>query len=101
MGRLCRMVGSNVGEVHQPRTLDDVAMVKKLFNTVPERYLPVIAGIEQFCDIDMMLFEKELSRLMVFDESTRQRQGVGGGVTAGGQLLLTIKPNGKLGKRWR
>ncbi|XP_078429804.1 uncharacterized protein LOC144701878 [Wolffia australiana] len=69
-------------------TLDDTALVKKLLDTVPDRYLPVIAGIEQFCDIDMMLFEEALSRLKAFDERTRLRQA-GGGVNVGGQLLFT------------
>jgi hypothetical protein len=29
-------------------TLEDVNLVKKLFDTVPERFIGVIAGIEQF-----------------------------------------------------
>ncbi|XP_078441496.1 uncharacterized protein LOC144711381 [Wolffia australiana] len=69
-------------------TLDDTALVKKLFDTVPDRYLPIIAGVEQFCDIDTMLFEEALSRLKAFDERTCQCQA-GGGVTIRDQLLLT------------
>ncbi|KAK8946390.1 hypothetical protein KSP39_PZI006862 [Platanthera zijinensis] len=33
-------------------TLDDAALVKKLLDTVPDRFLNVIAGIEQFYDFD-------------------------------------------------
>ncbi|XP_066341363.1 uncharacterized protein [Miscanthus floridulus] len=32
-------------------TLEDLAMVKKLFDTVPDRFIHVIAGIEQFYDL--------------------------------------------------
>ncbi|XP_062188979.1 uncharacterized protein LOC133892311 [Phragmites australis] len=48
-------------------TLDDSAMVKKLLDTVPDRLYPVVAGIEQFCDVEKMPFEEALGRLKAFD----------------------------------
>ena len=69
-------------------TLENEAMVKNLFDTVPDRFLHVIAGIEQFPNIDTMPFEEALSRLKAYEERTRTR-APGGGVTVKGQLLLT------------
>jgi hypothetical protein len=54
-------------------TLDDAAMVKKLLDTVPDRLYPAVAGIEQFYDVETMLFEEALSRLKAFDECSRRR----------------------------
>ena len=48
-------------------TLENKAMVKKLFDTVPDRFLHVIAGIEEFCSIDTMSFEEALSRLKAYE----------------------------------
>jgi hypothetical protein len=41
-------------------TLDNVAMVKKLLDTVLDRLYPAVAGIEQLCDVDKMAFERRL-----------------------------------------
>ncbi|XP_062179382.1 uncharacterized protein LOC133883982 [Phragmites australis] len=38
--------------------LDDATLVKKLFDTVSNRFLSVITGIEQFYDLDKMPFEE-------------------------------------------
>ena len=68
-------------------TLDDAAMVKKLLNTVPDRLYPVVAGIEQFRDVEKMPFEEALGRLKAFDERSRQRTQAS--ESGDGQLLLT------------
>ena len=76
-------------------TLDDVAMVKKLLDTVPDRLYPAVAGIEQFCDVEKMAFEEALGRLKAFDERSRRRaqitggQAPSGGHGGGEKLLLT------------
>ncbi|XP_072151093.1 uncharacterized protein [Setaria viridis] len=59
-------------------TLDDAAMVKKLLNTVPDWLYHAVAGIEQFCDVEMMAFEEVLRRLKAFDEHSRGRTHAGG-----------------------
>ncbi|WVZ95899.1 hypothetical protein U9M48_041606 [Paspalum notatum var. saurae] len=67
-------------------TLDDVAMVKKLLDTVPDHLYPAVAGIEQFCDVDKMAFEEALGRLKTFNECARRRaQLLGGQASNGGQ----------------
>ncbi|XP_066354729.1 uncharacterized protein [Miscanthus floridulus] len=65
-------------------TLDNVALVKKLFDTVLERFINVIVGIEQFYDLNKLPFEEDVGRLKAFEERTKRG---GGGVR--GQLLLT------------
>ncbi|XP_044972684.1 uncharacterized protein LOC123440172 [Hordeum vulgare subsp. vulgare] len=70
-------------------TLDDAAMVKKLLDALPDRLYAAVAGIEQFCDVSMMLFEDALGRLKVFDERLRRR-GQDGGERGGDQLMLTM-----------
>jgi hypothetical protein len=65
-------------------TLDDVTMVKKLFDTVPDHLYPAVAGIEQFCDVEMMAFEEALGRLNAFDERSRRRVQIIGTQVANG-----------------
>ena len=63
-------------------------MVKKLFDTIPNRFLHVIVGIDQFCNIDTMSFEEALSRLKAYEERTRT-SATRGDITVKGELLLT------------
>ncbi|KAH7858787.1 hypothetical protein Vadar_028059 [Vaccinium darrowii] len=67
-------------------SLNDAALVKKLFDTVPEHFITVIAGIEQFCDLSTLVFEEAVGRLKAFEERTRRPTG---GATGDGQLLFT------------
>ncbi|XP_066324239.1 uncharacterized protein [Miscanthus floridulus] len=68
-------------------SLDDAALVKKLFDTVPERFLNVVAWIEQFFDLKTLAFDEAVGRLNAFEERTWQ--GAGGVRFKGGQVLLT------------
>ncbi|XP_062234089.1 uncharacterized protein LOC133931254 [Phragmites australis] len=74
---------ANLGE-----TLDDAALVKKLFDTVPDRFLSVITGIKQFYDLDKMPFEEVVGRLKAFEERAHPR-GSGGNSINDSQLLFT------------
>lgn len=56
---------------NQGGTLIDAALVKKLFGTVPERFINIIAGIEQFFDLNTLSFAEVVSRLKTFEERTR------------------------------
>jgi hypothetical protein len=68
-------------------TLEDAAMVKKLFDTVPDRFINVIAGIEQFLDLQKVEFDEAVGRLRAFEERTRR--GAAGSKSEDRQLLLT------------
>ena len=68
-------------------TLEDAAMVKKLFDTVPDKYIHVIAGIEQFYDLKTLPFDEAVGRLRAFEERTRR--GAGSLRSGEKQALLT------------
>jgi hypothetical protein len=68
-------------------SLEDSVMVKKLFDTVPNRFLNVVAGIEQFYDLKSLAFDEAVGRLKAFEE--RIRWGAASTRGDGGQLLLT------------
>jgi hypothetical protein len=59
-------------------TYDEGAVVKKLLDTVRDRFFPAVAGIEQLCDVEMMAFEEALSRLKAFDKRSRWRTRASG-----------------------
>jgi len=81
-----KLTGMAVRYANLGGTLNDAALVKKLFDTVPDRFINVIAGIEQFFDLNTLAFEEAVGRLKAFEERTRRAPG---GATADGQLLLT------------
>ena len=56
-------------------TLEDTALVKKLFDTVPDRFLNVVAGIEQFFDLKSVAFDEAVGRLKAFEERTKRGAG--------------------------
>jgi len=68
-------------------SLDDAALVKKLFDIVPERFLTVVAGIEQFFDLKTMAFDEAVGRLKAFEERTRR--GSSSARSEDKQVLLT------------
>ena len=68
-------------------TLDDAAMVKKLFNTMPDCFINIVARIKQFFDLQKLAFEEAVRRLKAFEERTRW--GAGSMKSDSGQLLLT------------
>ena len=67
-------------------TLENAALVRKLLNSVPEKFFPVIAGIKQFYDIDTMPLEEAIGSLKAYEERVRLHGGHGNN---DGQLLLT------------
>jgi len=60
---------------------------KKLFHIVPDQYLNVVAGIEQFYDLKTLAFDEAVGHLKVFVERTRR--GASGARSEGGHVLLT------------
>ncbi|XP_066341982.1 uncharacterized protein [Miscanthus floridulus] len=67
--------------------LDDAALEKNLFDTVLERFINVIVGIEQFYDLKKLPFEEAVVWLKAFEERTKR--GAGGVRSDSRQLLLT------------
>lgn len=65
-------------------TLVDAAIVKKPFDTMSDRFITVVAGIEH---LKNFMFEEAIRQLKAYEECTRR--GAGSTKSDGGQLLLT------------
>ena len=70
-------------------TLEDAALVKKLLDCVPDRLYAAVPGMEQFCDLETLLFDDALGRLKAYDERLRRRGQARGKRADGEQLMLT------------
>ena len=51
-----RLTGMSVWYGNFGGSLDDAALVKKLFDTMPEHFINVVVGIEQFYDLSKLAF---------------------------------------------
>ncbi|KAD1826794.1 hypothetical protein E3N88_42251 [Mikania micrantha] len=60
-------------------TLKDEELVRKLFDTVTDRYIHMVASMEQYSDVETMPFEEAIGRLKAYEDRLRLRQGSSGG----------------------
>ncbi|XP_042396841.1 uncharacterized protein LOC121986987 [Zingiber officinale] len=68
-------------------TLEDSSLVKKLLDSVPDKFFPIVVGIEQFYDLESIPFEEAIGRLKAYEERTlRLRSNTN---DTEGELLLT------------
>ncbi|GJT49328.1 zinc finger, CCHC-type containing protein [Tanacetum coccineum] len=67
-------------------TLNDEELVRKLFDKVTEKYIHLVASMEQYSDVEEMPFEEAIGRLKAYEDRLRLRQG---GSTGENSLLLT------------
>ncbi|GJU86549.1 zinc finger, CCHC-type containing protein [Tanacetum coccineum] len=51
--------------------LDEEVAVRKLLNSAPKKYLPIIASIEQYSEIETMSFEEAVGRLKAYEEDSK------------------------------
>ncbi|XP_076912269.1 uncharacterized protein LOC143570490 [Bidens hawaiensis] len=49
---------------------DEKVLVQKLLNFIPKKFIQIIASIEQFLNLDTMLFYEEIRHLKTFEEIT-------------------------------
>nr|GEX51384.1 acylsugar acyltransferase 3-like [Tanacetum cinerariifolium] len=54
-------------------TMEDETLVRKLLNAVPDRYLQIVASIEQYSDLSEMTFEEAIGRLKTYEERIRYK----------------------------
>ncbi|PWA87903.1 zinc finger, CCHC-type [Artemisia annua] len=55
-------------------TLEDKIIVRKLLNSVPKKFLPIVATIEQYSEIDTMPFEEAVGRITAFEERIKDAE---------------------------
>nr|GEZ75259.1 zinc finger, CCHC-type [Tanacetum cinerariifolium] len=56
-------------------TMKDRELVHKLLNAVPDRYLQIVASIEQYSDLDEMALEEAIGRLKTYEEMIKYKKG--------------------------
>ncbi|GJX18850.1 zinc finger, CCHC-type containing protein [Tanacetum coccineum] len=54
-------------------TMEDETLVRKLLNVVPDRYLQIVASIEQYLDLSEMTLEEAIGRLETYEERIKGR----------------------------
>nr|XP_043625907.1 uncharacterized protein LOC122597373 [Erigeron canadensis] len=54
-------------------TLEDKTLVRKLLNSAPKKFLPIVMSIEQCQDLDKMTFEDAVGRLIAFEERLKSQ----------------------------
>jgi hypothetical protein len=70
-----KLTGMSVRYANLGGSLDDVTLVKKILDTVPEHFINVVAGVEQFFDLKKIYFDEVVGRLKAFEERTRRSAG--------------------------
>nr|GEX50276.1 putative zinc finger, CCHC-type [Tanacetum cinerariifolium] len=53
-------------------TMEDETLVRKLLNAVPDRYLQIVASIEQYSDLSEMTMEEAIRRLKTYEERIKE-----------------------------
>ncbi|GJU51564.1 zinc finger, CCHC-type containing protein [Tanacetum coccineum] len=79
-------------------TLEDKVLVRKLLNSVPKKFLPIMATIEQYQDLGEMSFEEAVGRLTSYEERIKSQDTLE--ANDQDKLLMAISNNKKYGK-WR
>nr|GEV53470.1 zinc finger, CCHC-type [Tanacetum cinerariifolium] len=54
-------------------TMEDGTLVRKLLNVVPDRYLQIVASIEQYSVLSEMTFEEAIGRLKTYEERIKYK----------------------------
>nr|GEU90496.1 zinc finger, CCHC-type [Tanacetum cinerariifolium] len=56
-------------------TMEYETLVRKLLNVVPDRYMQIVASIEQYSDLDEMTLEEAIGRLKTYEEMIKYKKG--------------------------
>lgn len=54
--------------------LDEEVIVRKFLNSVPKKYLPIVAPIEQYSDLESMPFEEAVGRLKAYEDRLQSHE---------------------------
>ncbi|GJU89800.1 hypothetical protein Tco_1302223 [Tanacetum coccineum] len=79
-------------------TLKDKVLVRKLLNSVPKKFLPIVASIEQYQEIDTMQFEEAVGRITAFEERLKSQDEPENNYQ---DKLLMANSNNKSYGKWR
>ncbi|KAL7607328.1 hypothetical protein Lser_V15G16133 [Lactuca serriola] len=90
-----KLGGINSKYISLGATMEDNTLVRKLLDSVPEKFLQLVASIEQYSDLDTMPFEEDIGRLKAYEDRLRVR-GENSNAEVG--LLLT-RSEGQMGQK--
>ncbi|GKA70358.1 zinc finger, CCHC-type containing protein [Tanacetum coccineum] len=71
-GKLTTLANKAAGLGH---TFEDPTLVRKLLNAVPDKFLQIVASIEQYSDLDEMTLEEVIGRLKTYEERIKHKKG--------------------------
>nr|GEX92313.1 zinc finger, CCHC-type [Tanacetum cinerariifolium] len=71
-GKLTTLVNKAASLGH---TIEDQTLVRKLLNVIPDRYLQIVASIEQYSDLSEMTLEEAIGRLKTYEERIKYKRG--------------------------
>ncbi|GKC22502.1 hypothetical protein Tco_1024652 [Tanacetum coccineum] len=57
-------------------TIEDSIVVRKLLNVVPDRFLQIVASIEQYSDLDEMSVDEAIGRLKTFEKRLKSKKEI-------------------------
>ncbi|GJW26960.1 hypothetical protein Tco_0040771 [Tanacetum coccineum] len=72
-GKLTTLVNKAASLGH---TIEDSVVVRKLLNVVPDKFLQIVASIEQYSDLDEMLVDEAIGRLKTFEERLKSKKEI-------------------------
>ncbi|KAD6454707.1 hypothetical protein E3N88_09413 [Mikania micrantha] len=55
-------------------TFDQPTLVRKLLNSIPNRFIQIVASIEQFTNLDTVTLDETVGRLKTFEERIKSRR---------------------------
>ncbi|XP_023754501.1 uncharacterized protein LOC111902925 [Lactuca sativa] len=70
-------------------TLEEEVIVRKFLNSVPKKYLPIVAPIEQYSDLETMTFEEAVGRVKAYEERLQSHDEK---EEEQGQLMMASEP---------
>ncbi|GJY05637.1 hypothetical protein Tco_0371577 [Tanacetum coccineum] len=68
-GKLTTLVNKAASLGHK---IEDSVVVRKLLNAVPDKFLQIVASIEQYSDLDEMSVDEAIGRLKTFEERIKK-----------------------------
>ncbi|KAD5507787.1 hypothetical protein E3N88_15490 [Mikania micrantha] len=69
--------------------IKDKTLVKKLLSSLPNKFITIVASIEQFADLSTMSFQEAIGRLKAFEERIKPKDQ--GSSSKGDQLMLSYE----------
>ncbi|KAD4179958.1 hypothetical protein E3N88_28549 [Mikania micrantha] len=77
-------------------TFDQQTIVRRLLNSVPNRFIQIVASIEQFTNLDTMTLDETIGKLKTFEERIKSRRA---NISGNHDKLLLTKHDNKTGQR--